>query len=90
MRTWQNLLTARYLVSPYIQGGGQITLAHFIHSFLRSLNITPTQFNPMDCKALLGHYVLWKPSGIQSDFSLMNSRGSIKPKRWPEGLVGIL
>lgn len=44
----------------------------------------------MDCKALLGHYVLWKPSGIQSDFSLMNSRGYIKPKRWPEGLVGIL
>lgn len=78
------------LYLPIFKAAVKLPLHHFIHSFLRSLNITPTQFNPMDCKALLGHYVLWKTSGIQSDFSLMNSRGYIKPKRWPEGLVGIL
>lgn len=42
----------------------RLPLHLFIGSFLRSLNIVLDQLNPVVYKAHLGHYVLWKHSGI--------------------------
>ena len=48
--------------------GIRLTLHHFVRSFLKSLDITPTLLNPIVHKAFFNHYVLWRRSGIVTDF----------------------